>query len=56
MTERQKVYGIKKQFISEHWNDILVLRKRMSASKVANVYGGIITRKDIYNFERLVQK
>ena len=52
-TGRAEVYGVKKQFASSHAEDILSMRKRLSAEKVAEVYGGIITRHDVANLERL---
>jgi hypothetical protein len=51
--KRADVYGQKKRFASDHAEDILAMRKRMSADKVADVYGGIITRHDVANLERL---
>ena len=53
MTVRATVYGKKKAFIYEHEADILAMRRRMSARKVAAVYGGMITSRDIYNVENL---
>lgn len=50
---RSAVYGHKKEFTASHADDILAMRKRMSAEKVADVYGGIITRHDVANLERL---
>lgn len=51
MTARQKVYGVKKEFIMSHEDDIKSLRRRMSARKVADVFGGIISVWDIYKME-----
>ena len=51
MTARQKVYGVKKEFITSHEDDIKSLRRRMSARKVAAVFGGIISVWDIYKLE-----
>ena len=51
MTARQKVYGVKKEFIMSHEDDIKSLRRRMSARKVAAVFGGIISVWDIYKQE-----
>ncbi len=56
MTERQKVYGSKKQFISDHWNDIAAMRKRMSAAKVAKVYNGLISKYDLQYYEKIYTK
>lgn len=56
MTERQKVYGRKKKFISEHWNDIVIMRKRMSAAKVAAVYCGIISKYNLQQYEKMYTK
>jgi hypothetical protein len=56
MTPRQKVYGSKKKFISEHWNDISFMRKRMSAAKVAKVYGGLISKYNIQQYEKMYTK
>ena len=53
MINRSEVYGKKKAFIYEHEADIMAMRKRMSARKVAAVYGGMITERDIYNIENL---
>ena len=53
---RADVYGIKKEFISSHYDDIVQMRKSMSARKVASIYGGIISIWDIYNVERSKKK
>lgn len=53
MTHRAAIYGKKKAFIYEHEADILALRRRMSARKVAEIYCNIITSRDIYNVENL---
>lgn len=53
MTLRASVYGKKKAFIYEHEADIVAMRRRMSARRVAAVYGGMITERDIYNIENL---
>lgn len=49
-------YGKKKQFIIDHLEDIMQLRKTMSAAKVARVYGGYIDRASIYQYEKLFTK
>jgi len=54
MTTRKEIYGKKKAFILDHFDDILEMRKRMSARKVADVYGGVITMYDIYKVEQLI--
>jgi len=56
MTERQAIYGKKKAFICEHWVDITTMRRRMSAAKVAAVYGGIISKYDIQQIEKIYTK
>ena len=35
-------YGRKKQFIIEHWDDIVSLRKTRSLSQVSVIYGGYV--------------
>lgn len=55
MTTRKEIYGKKKAFIVAHFDDIMEMRKRMSARKVASVYEGIITLDDIYKVERLAR-
>ena len=56
MTHRAAIYGKKKKFIYEHLNDIIAMRRRMSAAKVASVYGGIISKFDIYEYEKIYTK
>ena len=35
-------YGKKKQFIIDHWDDIVSLRKTRSLSQVSVIYGGML--------------
>lgn len=49
-------YGKKKQFIVDHWDDIVQMRKTMSAARVAKVYGGYIDVRSIYQYEKLFAK
>ena len=49
-------YGKKKKFIIDHWDDIVQMRKTMSAAKVARVFGGYIDRYSIYQYEKLFTK
>lgn len=53
MQPRKAIYGKKKEFIASHIEDINALRKNMSAAKVAKVYSRIISKHDIYAYERL---
>ena len=43
-------YGKKKMFIYEHRKDIIQLRKRHSARRVAEIYSHVITLWDIYAY------
>ena len=55
MTPRKDIYGKKKEFIINHFDDIMTMRKRMSARKVSAIYAGIITQVDIYNMEKILK-
>jgi len=52
---RKEVYGKKKEFILNHYDDISSMREKMSARQVANVYGGLITKDDIYKIETILK-
>ena len=49
---RAEVYGLKKEFVVSHYDDIQQLRKTLSARKVAEIFNGMISIWDIYNIER----
>ena len=49
-------YGNKKQFFIDHLEDIMQMRKTMSAAKVARVFCGYIDRASIYQYEKLFTK
>ena len=51
-TDFKKKYGRSKAFFFLHFDDIQHLRKRLSAEKVAKIYGGIIGKGSIYQYER----
>ena len=47
-------YGKKKMFIYEHRKDIMQLRKRHSARRVAEIYSCAITLWDIYAYDEIL--
>ncbi|HAT81197.1 MAG TPA: hypothetical protein DCS17_07375 [Flavobacterium sp.] len=47
---RKDIYGTKKQFIAEHFEDIQSLRKRMSAKQISVLYSGLISEWDVYEY------
>jgi hypothetical protein len=49
-------YGKKKQFIIEHWDDIVALRKTRSLSEVSAIYGGYVSRALIHYYEKILTK
>ena len=49
-------YGRKKQFIIEHWDDIVSLRKTRSLSQVSVIYGGYVSRALIHYYEQILTK
>ena len=49
-------YGKKKQFIIEHWDDIVSLRKTRSLSQVSVIYGGYVSRALIHYYEQILTK
>jgi hypothetical protein len=49
-------YGKKKQFIIEHWDDIVSLRKTRSLSEVSVIYGGYVSRTLIHYYEKILTK
>lgn len=51
-TDFKKKYGCSKSFFFTHFDDIQHLRKRLSAAKVAKIYGGMIGKGSIYKYER----
>lgn len=48
-------YGKKKMFIYEHRKDIMQLRKRHSARRVAEIYSHVITLWDIYAYDDILR-
>lgn len=52
MTHREK-YGTKKQFISDHFDDIQQLRKTKSLGDVVKIYGGCFSRQTLHNYEKI---
>lgn len=49
-------YGKKKQFIVDHWDDIVSLRKTRSLSQVSAIYGGYVSRALINYYEKILTK
>lgn len=49
-------YGKKKQFIIDHWDDIVALRKTRSLSEVSAIYGGYVSRALIHYYEKILTK
>ena len=49
-------YGKKKQFIIDHWDDIVSLRKTRSLSEVSAIYGGYVSRALIHYYEKILTK
>lgn len=49
-------YGKKKQFIIDHWDDIVSLRKTRSLSEVSAIYGGYVSRTLIHYYEKILTK
>jgi hypothetical protein len=53
---RKEIYGQKKEFIINHYDDIMHLLRRKSARQVSELYGGLITKWDIYAFQKISKK
>lgn len=49
-------YGKKKMFIYEHRKDIMQLRKRHSARRVAEIYCYVISKWDIYAYDDILKE
>lgn len=49
-------YGKKKQFIIDHLDDIVSLRKTRSLSEVSVIYGGYVSRALINYYEKILTK
>lgn len=49
-------YGKKKQFIIDHLDDIVSLRKTRSLSEVSAIYGGYVSRALIHYYEKILTK
>lgn len=53
---RKEIYGQKKEFIINHYDDIMHLLRRKSARQVSELYCGLITKWDIYAFQKISKK